>query len=177
MRFTRVPKRCQLPVSNYRGDRVRLVDTARVIPLDSRQLTVDQRAAGLRAWAAGAWGIEAAVELLIRHGYWLRDDDFLHTAAQCPQADHDHADVEAAPFMGIDWKLAAAFTEASGVASPRDMAMLRLAISLASHRQPVALAAELAGLDDANIRLVMTAIGHAAGWHARGITALIDGRF
>jgi hypothetical protein len=55
--------------------------------------------------------------------------------------------------------------------------MLRLAISLASHRQPVALAAELAGLDDANIRLVMTAIGHAAGWHDRGITALIDGRF
>ena len=149
-----------------------------MIQVHPSQLTVHERAVGLRAWPSGSWGTEAAVELLVRHGYWLDRDDFLHAAVWCPQVDDAEADlVRVDPFVGIDWALATAFAAGPPPASGTDLGVLRVAISVASHRQLLALTDELAGLDEATMRLILTAIGHAAGWHEQGVAALVDGRF
>lgn len=120
-------------------------------------------------------GTEAAVEVLIRRGGWLEHDDFLRAAGWCPEVNDSEAFTNVAPFVGINWALAAGFAEAPGIASRTDVAMLRLAITIASRRQVVSLD-DLTGLDEANVRLVLTAIAHAVGWHGHGVAALVDGR-
>lgn len=80
----------------------------------------EELAAGLRAWAAGDRINEAAVELLIAHGTWLRRGGFLRAAV-------DQGDGMAR----IDWDAAREF-ERDSPASTTERAVLRLAVAIGS---------------------------------------------
>jgi hypothetical protein len=59
-------------------------------------LTPDLLAQLLRQRAAGSYAVEAATELLIAHGTWLRRGDFVYA---CVNYDHDGTH----PVAWIDW--------------------------------------------------------------------------
>jgi hypothetical protein len=115
-------------------------------------MTVSSLPAALRAGAAGLYALEAATGLIIAHGTWLaRDDDvgyFIH-----------HGVGTAA----IDWEAAIGALQAGRLpCSAGERRMLYLAASLAGYA-PVSLGEAITGIDDRNVDLLLTAIGHAAG--------------
>src|SRR5262245_7363955 len=111
-------------------------------------LTPDQLAHLLRAWAAGSYADEAAVELLVTHGSWLRRSDFL---AAC--VDYDHDGTTAAAW--IAWDTIASFLDRADTGcSGSEARILRLASELAGVDSGHALAELLSSLDDRNSRLV-----------------------
>lgn len=72
------------------------------------------------------WGHEAARQLLIDHGYWLRRGQFLALIT----LEQDALDL----YAHVDWAAAANFAaEGAGGASTSEAAILRLACSLAGH--------------------------------------------
>lgn len=115
--------------------------------------------AQLRAWAEGSNPLAAAVELLIRGGLaysgapWLRTDHGWDTSA----VDFDRLGYEIGALSGGEQRLA------------------RIASSL-GQGVPIDLREDIAGLDLAHARWVMTAVAHAAGFTEPGKTIdLIDG--
>jgi len=108
----------------------------------------------LRAWARGIYPDEAAVELLISHGTFLRRTDFtsrfINTSAR--------GDGLAA----IDWAAAITALDASLPCSAGEQRMLKLAASLGDGT-PVNLRDALTGIDHHGIQLVIQAVLHAAG--------------
>jgi hypothetical protein len=117
------------------------------LPLD-----LDQLADCLRANAAGYYPSEAATELLIGHGSWLRRDDFLTT---CVDYDHDGT----TPVAWIVWAAIPAFL-AVAPCSSSEASILRLVAELEGEDTGRPLVDLLTGLDDANSRLVLAAIAH-----------------
>jgi hypothetical protein len=118
--------------------------------------------AALRAHAVGLHPEEAGTELLIRHGGILLRDDFtryVHTGTSISD--------DTTLMAWIDWD--AALSALHGGQIPLcggEQRILQLAASIADGF-PVCLRDTLPGLDSRNLKLLITAIRHAAGQHAR----------
>ena len=114
--------------------------------------------AALRAHAAGLYPDEASTELLIRHGGILHRDDFarfIHTGTSISDG--------TTLLAWIDWD--AALTALHHGQIPLcggEQRILQLAASIAEGF-PVCLRDTLPGLDNRNVKLLITAIRHAAG--------------
>jgi hypothetical protein len=118
--------------------------------------------AALRACAAGLYCGEAGTELLIGHGAFLRRDDF--SAFICEGTSITDG---ATPMASIDWETAIAALNAGSLpASSGERSVLQLAASIAAGT-PVALRDTITSLDSANLKLLLTAIRHAAGHRPR----------
>ncbi len=116
-----------------------------------------QITAALRTWSKGMYCNTAATELLIRHGFWLRRDDF--TAQFILTHTGPAGDITAA----ISWEEAIAALQAGNLpCSSSEAAILHLAASLAT-ASPVILRHAITGLDRANLYLVINAIRNASG--------------
>ena len=105
----------------------------------------------LRAGAEGIYAHEAATGLVIAHGTWLAREDFtrfIHVGAGK---------------AAIDWEAAIDALDAGGLpCSGGEQRMLRLAGSLGCGI-PVILGEAIAGIDDRNVGLLVTAIQHSSG--------------
>jgi len=89
-------------------------------------MTGDDLTAALRAHARGLHHLEAAVELMISHGSWLRRADFLHFVHTAP------GPIGGTPMASIDWpQVIAALDHGRLPCSGAEGRMLRLAASLA----------------------------------------------
>jgi ADP-ribose pyrophosphatase YjhB (NUDIX family) len=116
-----------------------------------------QLTAALRAGSKGMYCDQAATELLIRHGSWLRRDDF--TARYILIGTSQAGDITAA----IDWEEAITALHAGDLpCSSSEAAILGLAASFAT-ATPVVLRHAITGLDQANLYLVTNAIRDAGG--------------
>ncbi len=116
-----------------------------------------QLTAALRAGSKGMYCDQAATELLIRHGSWLRRDDF--TARYILIGTSQAGDITAA----IDWEEAITALHAGDLpCSGSEAAILGLAASFAT-ATPVVLRHAITGLDQANLYLVTNAIRDAGG--------------
>ena len=116
-----------------------------------------QLTAALRAGSKGLYCDQAATELLIRHGSWLRRDDF--TARYILIGTSQAGDITAA----IDWEEAITALHAGDLpCSSSEAAILGLAASFAT-ATPVVLRHAITGLDQANLDLVTNAIRDAGG--------------
>ena len=116
-----------------------------------------QLTAALRAGSKGMYCDQAATELLIRHGSWLRRDDF--TARYILVGTSQAGDITAA----IDWEEAITALHAGDLpCSSSEAAILGLAASFAT-ATPVVLRHAITGLDQANLYLVTNAIRDAGG--------------
>jgi ADP-ribose pyrophosphatase YjhB (NUDIX family) len=116
-----------------------------------------QLTAALRAGSKGMYCDQAATELLIRHGSWLRRDDF--TARYTLLGTSQAGDITAA----IDWEEAITALHAGDLpCSSSEAAILGLAASFAT-ATPVVLRHAITGLDQANLYLVTNAIRDAGG--------------
>ncbi|MQB02245.1 MAG: hypothetical protein GEU78_18715, partial [Actinobacteria bacterium] len=121
-------------------------------------------AAALWAWARGLFRAEAAVELLIGHGFWLCRNDFLDVAVE-----FGRGVVDGSPMAAVDWERAAAALEAGRLpCSDSEAQMLRLAVSIADG-VPLDLGRAVSGLDEHNIVLVAAAMAQAAGHREIGV--------
>jgi hypothetical protein len=119
-------------------------------------MTPERLTTALRACAAGIYPAEAGVALLIGHGTFLRRDDFTTRFIE-------HGTSGATPMAAIDWDAAiTAIANGDLPCSGGERRILQLAASLAAGT-PVSLHDTVTGLDDANIALFITAIGHASG--------------
>jgi hypothetical protein len=119
-------------------------------------VNTDDLIAALRACAAGLYPLEAGTELLISNGTFLHRDDFTGKFI-------DHGISDGAPMAAIDWHAATtAITSGNLPCSGGERRILQLAASLAAGT-PVSLRDTVTGIDDANIVLLVTAIGHASG--------------
>lgn len=122
-------------------------------------------AAALRAWTKGLFRLEAAVELLIGHGWWLYRRDFLEVAVEFGQGI-----VDGSVLAAVDWEAAVAALDAGRLpCSGGEEQMLRLAASIADG-VPLDLGDAVSGLDKRNACLVAGAVLHAAGH--RGLARL-----
>lgn len=134
--------------------------------IDARTFTEPELREMLRTLANGSHSIEAAVELVINSGTWLRRGDFLRdcvTAVSDGPHNRGHA-----PLATINWHAAAQYAE-HAPASRGETAMLRLACSLAG--VPTGSLRDLTvALDPTNTGRLIDAIAHNAGWHQSGIT-------
>jgi hypothetical protein len=118
--------------------------------------------AALRAHAAGLHPDEAGAELLIRHGGILPRDDFARYA-------HTGTSIsDGTTLMAwIDWDAAlSALHDGQIPLSGGEQRILQLAASIAEGF-PIFLRDTLPGLDNRNLKLLVTAIRHAAGQHPR----------
>lgn len=112
----------------------------------------------LRAGARGLYTAEAAVELLIGAGMWLRRDDFRRHV--------DYADDGS--LAVVDWRGALAALDGGNLpASGGEARLLRLAASIGGGC-PVDLSDALCGVDSVRIRAVVDAVWHANGRHPGG---------
>ena len=108
----------------------------------------------LRVWARGLLGLEAAVELLAGHRFWLRRGDFLAVAVE---VDRDRATGGVSAW--VDFEAAAAALRVGRLPCSSNQAQLL----------PV-IAASLAA-DGPNVVAVPAAVPHAAGPGARPVLA------
>jgi hypothetical protein len=118
--------------------------------------------AALRAHAAGLYPEEAGTELLIRHGGILHRDDFarfVHTGTSISDG--------TTLMAWIDWDTAlSALHDGQIPLCGGEQRILQLAASIAEGF-PVPLRDTVPGLDSRNLKLLTTAIRHAAGQHPR----------
>jgi hypothetical protein len=114
--------------------------------------------AALRAHAAGLHPDEAGAELLIRHGGILHRDDFagfVHTGTSISDG--------TTLMAWIDWDAAlSALHDGQIPLSGGEQRILTLAASIADGTL-VSLRQAIPGLDNRNLKLLTTAIRHAAG--------------
>jgi hypothetical protein len=114
----------------------------------------------LRAGARGLYVEEAAVELVLRHGYWIGREDFTVRFV------HGQADPEPAgdqPVAAIDWHGAVEGLERGELpCSSSELSVLKIAASLGGGC-PVSLRLLLGGFDQVNIALVAEVVLHANG--------------
>jgi hypothetical protein len=116
--------------------------------------------AALRAHAAGLYPEQASTELLIGHGAILHRDDF---------ASFVHAGTSISDgttlMAWIDWDAALAALHCGQLPlCGGEQRILTLAASI-GEGFPVSLRDALPGLDNRNLKLLITAIRHAAGQH------------
>jgi hypothetical protein len=115
-------------------------------------------AGALRACAADLYCEEAAAELLIGHGTFLRRADF---AACICEGTSIAGGTTLMASIGRD-AADAALRTGNLPASSGERSILELAASIASGT-PVSLRDTVTSLDDANLEFLITAIRHAAG--------------
>lgn len=122
-------------------------------------MTDADRAEGLREWACGLYGYEAAAELLIRacggrflQGPWVKYD-----------ADR-----------GRYWFDPSVAIEESGYLSGGERRVLAIAASLVSSEHPVDLG-DVSGLDRQALSLVLAALAHAGGSHEHSRMLMEEG--
>lgn len=148
--------------------------------LDTGDIELEELHARLRAWAAGIYAGEAAVELLITHDVWLRRRDFRDRCViACEPWDDEPA------MAALDWSAVAGVVDPAGSiqpgehlpASSSEKAVLALVASLAGAPLRQSLRDLITGLDETNTRLVLHAIARAAGWHDHDTSATVTGRF
>lgn len=114
--------------------------------------------AALRAHARGLFIVEAAVELLVGHRFWLGLIDFVDNYVDIA-CDLPHP----TPMAWVDWPAAiTALDTGALVCSSSEAGMLRIAAGLADGI-PVNLHDALTSLDDTNLNLVATSVLHAGG--------------
>jgi hypothetical protein len=118
--------------------------------------------AALRAHAAGSYPEQAGTELLIGHGGILPRDDFasfVHTGTSISDG--------TTPMAWIDWDAAlTALHDGQIPVCSGEQRILTLAASIAAGTL-VSLRQAIPGLDNRNLKLLTTAIRHAAGQHPR----------
>jgi hypothetical protein len=113
---------------------------------------------GLRRWACGLLGLEAAVELLLRSwGGWFATPGWpwIRVENGCVWLDPDQIPANAAELSGGEQRV------------------LAVVDALASGRPLPDLAGVLAGLDRATLELVIAAMAHAGGSHSH--SAMVRG--
>jgi hypothetical protein len=114
----------------------------------------------LRAGARGLYVEEAAVELVLRHGYWIGREDFTGRFVH-GQADPDPVGDQ--PVAAIDWHGAVEGLERGELpCSSSELSVLKIAASLGGGC-PVSLRLLLGGFDQVNIALVAEVVLHANG--------------
>jgi hypothetical protein len=118
--------------------------------------------AALRAHAAGLHPEEAGTELLIGHGAILHRDDFagfVHVGTSISDG--------TTLMAWIDWDAALAALHGGQIPlCGGEQRILTLAASI-GEGFPVSLRDTLPGLDNRNLKLLTTAIRHAAGQHSQ----------
>jgi hypothetical protein len=126
----------------------------------------------LRWWANGGYGTEAAVELLIRAPAGMPA-----TAAPrlIDRIDAVRRNPDGAVWLDTD-ALVVEANEGSWSGGERRLLLLAASLDGARFDRSVEpLSSLLSGLDDANVRLVLDAMAHAAGWHERGTSHTVTG--
>ena len=119
-------------------------------------MKINDLAAALRASATGIYAVEAGVSLLISNGTFLHRDDFTSRFIH-------HGTSDGTTMAAIDWDAAiAALAIGNLPCSGGERRILQLAASLAAGTI-ISLRDTVTGIDDANIALFVTAIGHASG--------------
>lgn len=112
--------------------------------------------AALRAHARGLPIIEAAVELLVGHRFWLGRVDFVDNYVDTARGLSNPI-----PMAWVDWPAAiTALDTGALVCSSGEAGMLRIAAGLADG-VPVNLHDALTSLDDTNLNLIATSVLHA----------------
>jgi hypothetical protein len=120
----------------------------------------------LRVWARGLLGLEAAVELLAGHRFWLGRNDFLAVAVEV-----DRDQVTGNVWAWVDFGAAAAALRAGRLpCSDSQAQVLAIAASLAAD-EPVVLGQVVAGLDEPAAVAVAEGVLHAAGLGAWSVLA------
>lgn len=122
------------------------------------ELSLEELSNALRAAVMGSYPSEAAVELLITHGTWLRRDDFRDCVSYY-EADPDFEFGHEA-FAVVDWQALPSHVRG---ASSSEHAVLLVAASLASDEVSVRLRDAVVGLDRSNSTAVARAVLWAAG--------------
>lgn len=123
-------------------------------------LSTEQLIAALRRSAKGMYPSEAAVELLVAHGHWLRDEDFRRSVDVGGDADDDL-------YGEIMWERIIdrqGYPVPAGSASERRILMIAASLD---RGVAVDLREAMSGLDDRNLRLVLAAAVHANGASSR----------
>ena len=120
----------------------------------------------MRAWAKGLLCLEAAVELLIGHRWWLFRGDFLAIAVESGQEVFSGRVMAAVDFVAAAGALEAGVLPCCG----GEGRVLRIAAGIAEG-VPVDLREAVTGLDEDNAGLVAAAVLHAAGHRDRWVAA------
>jgi hypothetical protein len=122
--------------------------------LDANLLPADELVAALRAGGHGFYSSEAALELVVAHGFWLRRPDFRRFVNVTLRLDGTGV------LASIDWP---AVADADLRGSESELAILRLACEVAGVPTGGSLQELVNGLDERNILLALRAILHSAG--------------
>ena len=124
-------------------------------------LDLDEVETALLRAAVGDYALEAAVLLLANSGHWLPR---LHAAGLIMIALDGDA-VDGGPWAAVQWpELDPALRTGAIAGTGGQLRLLRAAASLADG-QPVDLADLTAGVDRAELTLLLAALAHAAGSH------------
>lgn len=133
-------------------------------------LSLDALTGGLRRTVRGNMVEEAAVEMLIAHGYWLRHNQFRHYLVLEFYKDN--------PLVHIDWlQTHGLILEERLKALPSATMMLRLACGMAKESVADWSMTALCGMGSRNMMLVMQALARLLGWHEDGRSAWVTGGF
>ena len=126
----------------------------------------------MRAWAKGLLCMEAAVELLIGHRWWLHRKDFARVAVEPGRNVFTGTVVAAVGFEAA----VAALDRGVLPCSHSEGQVLRIAASIAEG-VPVDLREAVTGLDEGNVVLAARAVLHAAGYRCcAGTTGEVTAR-
>jgi hypothetical protein len=107
--------------------------------LDPETISPDQLATMLRAWAAGLYTSEAAVELLIAHGQWLARRDFRQALVDAVDDGWGRGG-DVVPMASIDWDGVPDFLAQPEVgASSSEVTILKFAASMVGAGGPFVL--------------------------------------
>ena len=109
--------------------------------------SLDALVASLRAWTRGHDAhVQAAVDLLIWHEFWLRRRDFTRAAV-----------VTRGREAWIDWDAAREFTDGKPRSSTSELAILDLAVALGENRYRLSI------MGSAHSRAIADAVAQAVG--------------
>ncbi len=133
-----------------------------MVTRETTTFTDVELACGLSAWAHGCFAVEAAVELLIDHRYWLTRPDFRRELVDVVEDESRSTGVSR--MAVIDWDWVTPFLQAAPC-SRSERSILLVAASLAGGTTDVSLFTMTTGLDDHNKALLIDALCHRFGWH------------
>lgn len=133
-------------------------------------LTIAELQDALRNWARGLYGAEAAVELLIGHGTWLRRADFRKAIRLNREGGTTYAYIDSSRVRQM-------LSADQLAGSSSELGMLALACGLLDTSTPDQIGSMISNLDSVNLGLLMQAMARARGWHEHGHSTWIGGVF
>ena len=142
--------------------------------IDATTLQPAELAPMLHAWAGGHLPHEAATGLLLAHGHWLGRRDFLARAVDAVD-DGWGPRGSIVPMAAVLWDTVPDFAE-TAPASRSELALLKLAASLAGTATGDSLLDLTSSLDHTNGAHLLDALAHSWGWHVHGVRHLVTGR-